>query len=182
MKDHFNMKKVYDHIRGDVPDVNLKGLLHKSLARPRATFIFWLACHNRLSTKAILKRFGVVNDDKYVLCPAIETIEHLFFYYPTLKELWSHVLAWLKVDHNPQGWDEEKYWLNKVGKEKGWKAQMIRSAATEMVYESWRYRNNLIFGNNINNIDIGGIVINTITYRGSCHPKIRNHLANLMMD
>ena len=42
MKDHFNMKKVNDHIRGDVPDVNWKGLLHKSLARPRAIFFFGL--------------------------------------------------------------------------------------------------------------------------------------------
>lgn len=58
---------------------------------------------------------------------------------------------------------------------------MIHSAAAEMVYESWRYKNNLIFGNNVNSIDIGGILITTNNYRGWCHPKIRNNLVNLMM-
>ncbi|KAI5396408.1 hypothetical protein KIW84_062572 [Lathyrus oleraceus] len=105
MKDHFNMKKVYDQIRGDVPDVNWKCLLQKSLARPRAIFIFWLLCHNMMPTKARLKRFGMVDGDKCVLCPEVETTDQLFFCYPTLTEWWSHALAWLKVDHNPQGWD-----------------------------------------------------------------------------
>lgn len=60
----------------------------------------------------------MVDDDKCVLCPIVETTDHLFFYCPVLKVWWSHVLAWLKVDHNPQGWDEEKHWLIKVRKGK----------------------------------------------------------------
>lgn len=156
MNDHFIMKKVYGHIRGDVPDVNWNCSLHKSLARPQVIFIFWLACHNRLPTKARLKRFGMVDDDKCVLCPVVETTDHLFFCCPTLKEWQSHVIPWLKVDHNPQGWDEERHWVNKVGKGNRWKARMIRSVVAEMAYECWRYRNNLIFENNVNSIEILG--------------------------
>ncbi|KAI5425003.1 hypothetical protein KIW84_030980 [Lathyrus oleraceus] len=78
MTDHFNMKKVYEHIRGDVPNVNWKGLLHKGLARSQAIFSFSLACHNKLPTKVRLKRFGMVDDDKCVLCPAVKRLSIFF--------------------------------------------------------------------------------------------------------
>lgn len=77
MTNHFNMKNVYDHIRGDDPTLNWKGLFHNILAWPRAILPFWITSHNRLPTKVRLKRFGMVDDDKCIFCPAVETTKHL---------------------------------------------------------------------------------------------------------
>jgi hypothetical protein len=43
-------RKVYTSLRTIHPDVDWKVTLYGNITRPRALFIFWLACHGRLPT------------------------------------------------------------------------------------------------------------------------------------
>lgn len=64
----YDTKQVYHMLRGGKPKVNWRGLLYGNRDRPRAMFILWLACQDRLPTKDRLHRFGIVTDGKCVFC------------------------------------------------------------------------------------------------------------------
>jgi hypothetical protein len=64
----------------------------------------------------------------------VENINDLFFGCIELKSIWQKVLRWLKVDHVPMEWNEELRWITRFSKGKGWKAQLLKSAAAETIY------------------------------------------------
>lgn len=39
------------------------------------------------------------------------SIQHLSFKCPHAREIWSNVLRWLQVDHDPCEWSSEVQWL-----------------------------------------------------------------------
>lgn len=47
----FCTRMVFDEMRGDKQTVPSRKFLYGSVARPRATFVLWMACHGRLATK-----------------------------------------------------------------------------------------------------------------------------------
>jgi hypothetical protein len=64
---------------------------------------------------------------------------------------------------------------------KGWRADLMRLALAETVYAVWHLRNDICYGNNVNNSDIEENIINMIVYRGWTSPKLRPHIANLLL-
>lgn len=88
----------------------------------------------------------------------------------------------MNIHHDLKGWNDELKWMICNGNRKGWKVCLIRSVATETIYEVWRHRNNKSFGKNVNNLGILGIVIDALSYRGLCNPRLKKHIYNLIVD
>ncbi|GAU47651.1 hypothetical protein TSUD_27760 [Trifolium subterraneum] len=63
------------------------------------------------------------------------------------KGVWRKILEWIQIDHNPLGWRQEVEWIFQQSKGKGGHAKILKLAFTESVYEIWRYRNDVRFGN-----------------------------------
>jgi hypothetical protein len=78
-------------------------------------------------------------------------------------------------------WNDELRWITRLSKGKGWKAQLLKSAAAETIYTFWNYRNDVCFGTRIYNTKIDIEIINTIVYRGWRSPKLREHIAHLLI-
>jgi hypothetical protein len=173
-------RKVYKSLRTTYPVVDWKVMIYGNIARPRAVFIFWLACHGRLPTKDRLRKFGVSVDVTCCFCTKEETLNHLFFGCHDFKLIWHKVLLWMQIAHAPLYWNEELLWLARVCRGKGWQAQLLKGAAAETIYTLWNYRNEFCFGNRVHNTNIEEHIINTIVYRGWMYPKLRGHLAQLL--
>lgn len=82
---------------------------------------------------------------------------------------WSESLAW---------WDGVIILHNKG---KGWRVDVLRSAAAETIYDIWRYCNDKCLGNNVDNTKIMNEIIDIIVYSGWYIDRLRTHIANLMM-
>ncbi|KAK2388094.1 hypothetical protein QL285_061811 [Trifolium repens] len=174
-------RKVYQSLKMDHPSVEWRVTMYQNIARPRAIFILWMACHGRLATKDRLKKFGVNLDVKCCFCNQEETLNHLFFSCNVMRYVWQKVLQWLHVDHTPLEWTDELIWLTRQSKKKGWKAQLLKAAAAETIYMLWKYRNDICFDNQVHNTKIEEDIINTIVYRGWCYPKLRKHVALMLI-
>ncbi|KAK2413113.1 hypothetical protein QL285_035856 [Trifolium repens] len=159
-------RKVYQSLKMDHPSVDWRVTMYQNIARPRAIFILWMACHGRLATKDRLRKFGVNLDVKCCFCNQEETLNHLFFSCNVMRYVWQKVLQWLHVDHTPLEWTDELIWLTRQSKKKGWKAQLLKVAAAETIYMLWKYRNDICFDNQVHNTKIEENIINTIVYRG----------------
>ncbi|CAK8573800.1 unnamed protein product [Lathyrus sativus] len=141
----------------------------------------WMACHRRLSTRGRLKRLGLTTDDRCNFCDKEETIDHLLFDCPPFKTCWQQILVWLGFQHFPCEWREELEWLITHCKGKGWRKCILRSAVAETIHEVWRYRNNAVFGNTVNVLDIRDLVISTLANRGWVNTRMRHHIAQLLI-
>jgi hypothetical protein len=98
-----------------------------------------------------------------------------------MKIIWHKVLQWMNFDHSPLEWDEELRWITRSSKGKGWKALLLKCAAAETIYALWKYRNDVCFGNGVNNTKIEDDIVNTIVYRGWMNTKLRKHIAHLLI-
>jgi hypothetical protein len=181
LKSKIITRKVYQLLRGDHLSVAWKATMYHNIARPRAIFIFWLACHDRLATKDRLRKFGLNVDAKCCFCHHDETTNHLFFGCTIMKDVWQKVLRWMNVDHIPLEWHDELQWITRHSKGKGWRAQLLKVAAAETIYMLWKHRNDTCFDNNIHNTNIDEDIINTIVYRGWRCTKLRKHIALMLI-
>jgi hypothetical protein len=93
MKGKVITRKTYDYLREDYPMVDWKVTMYRNIARPRAIFIFLMACHGKLATKDRLCKFGVTTDGKCCFCRKDESLNHLFFGCSSLKIIWHKVLS-----------------------------------------------------------------------------------------
>lgn len=78
-KRRYVTRKVYLMLRGVKLKVHWIKHFYVNLARPRAKFILWLTCLERLPTKDRLPHFGVITDGKCVFCDAPESSTRLLF-------------------------------------------------------------------------------------------------------
>ncbi|XP_058732620.1 uncharacterized protein LOC131604176 [Vicia villosa] len=115
------------------------------MARPRAIFVMWMACHNRLNTKDRLARFGNITDGECLFCGEIETCSHLFFACRETYSLWKLVLHWIHIDHRPQAWENELKWIIVRRKGKSWIVKMLKICVAEVIYYVWNARNKKAF-------------------------------------
>ncbi|XP_058771937.1 uncharacterized protein LOC131645486 [Vicia villosa] len=178
---NFNMSKVYRKLQDYGVKVDWKNLVYGNNARPRACFMLWLTCHEKLATKDRLHKFGMIDNRDCCFCAEEESINHLFFECNTMKRIWMNVLNWLQVRRTPHNWHIERQWLTQQAKGKGPRAQMIKMAAAETIYELWMMRNNKSFGNDVDTTSIVKNIIDTVIYRGWENKKIRRYLAILMI-
>lgn len=56
------MKKLYDMIMTKDVNVNWSHLIQLDYAKARVVVCLWLACHERLTSKARLKRLGMLQE------------------------------------------------------------------------------------------------------------------------
>lgn len=89
--------------------------------------------------------FGAVVETTCCFCNFEETINHLFFECLTRRNIWQQVLDWLQITHDLEKWEEELKWIVNSSKGKGWKVQLLKSAAAETVHAIWKYRNDVYF-------------------------------------
>ncbi|XP_058746135.1 uncharacterized protein LOC131619009 [Vicia villosa] len=177
----FNGRKFYNLLQMDCPSVEWYNLAFHNKARPRAVFTLWMLCHGKLPTHMRLHRWGMVQTTACGFCDKDETIDHIFFECVILKWIWQRVLNLPRFQHEPGSWTHEMNWFLLHYRGKGWKADLIRLALAETVYEVWQYQNERCFGHSVNNSDVEGKIINGIVYRGWTSPKLRPHIANLLM-
>ncbi|XP_058734201.1 uncharacterized protein LOC131605930 [Vicia villosa] len=180
-QNRFKMNLMYAAMNDNENLVDWRSIFHKNLARPRANFITWMLCHEKLATKDRLMRFNMITDSVCSICKTTdETVAHLIFECRENKEVWCQVLQWIDKDHRPLPWAEELKWVTKEVNKKGWKACLLRMAFFETVYGIWHRRNSIVFANSINT-NIVKSIIDNIVYRSWLYRKLRNHVALLMM-
>lgn len=119
MSRKFETNRVYQYIKDVHPNVEWMKLFYSNISCPRAIFVFWLACHNRLATKERLHRFSMIENARYNFCTQVETIHHLLFGCPTLKHAWKKMLEWIQVSHKPGEWSDKLNWIARSSKGKG---------------------------------------------------------------
>ncbi|CAK8569333.1 unnamed protein product [Lathyrus sativus] len=181
MTEKYSVGKVYQYLKKDDPDVGWNHMLSNTIARPRALFTMWMACHCRLATRGRLKRLGLTTDDSCKFCDKEETIYHLLFDCPSFKTRWRQILVWLGYQHFPCDCREALEWLITHCKGKGWRKCILRSSVAKTIHEVWRYRNNVVFGNTVNMLEIRDLVISILANRGWVNTIMRHHITQLLL-
>lgn len=120
-----------------------------------------------------------MDNNRCNFCANEETMNHLFYDYHKLKDIWLCVLDWIHVKHTPLSWDGELDWLVHHTKGKGWRSSLLK--LTETLYGEWKYHNNTSYDNNVDNTKIAENILDVIVYRGWYIASLRNHIAKLMM-
>ncbi|XP_058775814.1 uncharacterized protein LOC131650101 [Vicia villosa] len=175
------MKVMYDAMTGHEHMVDWRTIFHRNLARPRANFVTWMLCHEKLATKDRLRRFKLITDSICSICKEDdESIAHLFFECRDNKDVWCQVLKWIDYAHRPLPWKEELKWITKEATKKGWKTSLLKLAFSETVYGLWYRRNNIVFAKGTHT-NIVHSIIDSIVYRSWLSKKLRDHVAQLMM-
>ncbi|XP_019415076.1 PREDICTED: uncharacterized protein LOC109326744 [Lupinus angustifolius] len=151
------------------------------MARPRAQFTLWVACHNRLPTKDRLLKFGTVTDGKYAFCDLMETADHILFSCPKSADIWNFVLSWMKVNHQPGRWKNGLTWLEKHTRGKSMRSKLLKCVVAETIYDIWSFRNLCIFLGHNANSNIGLDVIRTICHRASLHSGLNLYCEQLKL-
>ncbi|XP_058787562.1 uncharacterized protein LOC131661915 [Vicia villosa] len=165
-----------------LPKVDWRVLVCKNRARPRAVFILWLACQNRLATKDRIVKFGVATDRKCMFCSCNEDVQHLFFECNYTKKVWEAVLGWLNINHNVQGWCQERKWLEKICRSKNWRSKFVQVAIAETIYTVWIERNKKVFNREYSEGLLVDSIIENIVIRIWVIPKYRERVANLLVN
>lgn len=108
--DHYKINDVYKELMVNHPTVSWCNIVWHRTSLPKATFVYWLAMHNKLKTRDHLKHLGVLDDDSCPFCSdAIETIVHLFYECRYSQLCISNLSSWLGVQirslrTNPSNW------------------------------------------------------------------------------
>lgn len=97
----FSMKKFYYSFLEQHQQVPWRKIFYDNDVLPRALFTLWLACHDRLATKAILLKFRLLNNEDCVFCDSEENLQHLFFYCRVINRIWKVMLDWMNMDNIP---------------------------------------------------------------------------------
>lgn len=176
----FKTGVMYMALQIERPEVEWKTLMYGNLARPRAKMIMWMACHDRLPTRARLHRFGLLDSATCCFCPDMETREHLLFYCGETKRIWKGVLQWIGVQHDPGSWTNEIGWVLRQSKGKHWRKRLLKLAFIETIYEVWKHRNNTCFGND-RIVHVEQQIITVVIYRAWMVPRLRPHVGSLMV-
>lgn len=112
LQQRFPMRMLYDRINDDQVRIPWSNLVTANRARPHVVVCLWLVCHGKLVEKDRLLRFGVIQESMCNLCRIHdESITHLLFECGFTKAIWSKVLKWLEVVHNPSSWNDELTWI-----------------------------------------------------------------------
>ncbi|XP_058734105.1 uncharacterized protein LOC131605813 [Vicia villosa] len=164
-----------------IQDMPWKDVMFRNFARPKAIHTLWRACHNSLPTKERLLKFGLIDNQECGFCRNGENLNHIFFLCHGTRIVWESVLEWLQVQHHPQQWDSEILWLTGICKRKSWKNRIIQCAFTETIYECWRLRNAVCFGEPDSPQQRIANIVNTTVLRCWSQKNIRPYLGRLML-
>ncbi|XP_058776385.1 uncharacterized protein LOC131650703 [Vicia villosa] len=182
MGNGFRTGALYKEQMTHLPKVDWRVFVCKNRARPRAVFILWLACQNKLATKYRMGKFGVATDMKCMFCSYNEDVQHLFFECSYTKKIWEVVLGWLNISHTVQGWCQERKWLEIFCRSKNWRSKFVQVAIAETIYNVWIERNKMVFSRNYSEgLVMDSIIENTVN-RIWVSPKYRERVASLLVN
>ncbi|XP_058723307.1 uncharacterized protein LOC131595077 [Vicia villosa] len=172
----FSTRKMYTELRGDRADMNWRKLFYQNYARPRARFILWLTVLGRIPTKDRLGRIGIHTDGKCSACDQPETVLHLFFDCSFTQQIWTKVLTWLGYQIQRRDWSREWQWIMEETAKKGWKRCLLKMVVAETIYHVWQYRNERVFGNTNQTMNIDERIKIMVMIRGQHKRKLAEHL------
>ncbi|XP_058753020.1 uncharacterized protein LOC131626205 [Vicia villosa] len=177
----FQMSKMYHGLYQHEPNVAWHSILRRNLARPRAVFFLWLACHQKLATKSRLKKIGIDLDPICCFCHEEETQEHLLFCCKPMFAIWQDILLWMGVTRTPMHWQVEIDWIVRYCNGKGKKCGIMKMAAAETIYFCWKYRNDSCFGESYDRNIVVDNIKNMVIHRGWQSRKYRESVAQLLL-
>lgn len=131
----FSAKKMYIDMPVDEPKVPWNILFYYNKARPRAQMLLWLVCNAKVATKSRLHKLGMIDNAQCCFCAKEETLNHLIFGCAKMRKIWHKVLLWTHIQHDPLEQDDVIKWIMLHGKDKGWRATIVKLALTETLYE-----------------------------------------------
>lgn len=134
-----------------------------------------MTCQYRLPTKDQISRFGVITDGLCSFCGEQESCTDLFFYCVETKKVWSTLLTWLKINHNPRRWDTELEWIIHETKGKSITSRLLKLATTETVYQILYIRNQRIFQTNVKSEIKSQEIIDMICLRAEMDRKLARY-------
>lgn len=142
----FSVKAVWNKLRRRNPIVSWANLLWHKDNIPRCSFINWLACRDRLRTKAKLCRWGVLDNNQCVLCAGnVEDRDHLFFQCSYSSNIWNAVLARFGLSSQCISWDAEVEQLGRWFQGRSLLARTGKVALNVVAYFLWQERHQRIF-------------------------------------
>lgn len=86
---------MYEELKGNHQVVNWRKVMFNILAKHRAMYTLWMACHNSLEIKERLYQFGMLANIECCFCGATKTLQHLIFECNTTNQIWQFVLKWI---------------------------------------------------------------------------------------
>lgn len=73
--------------------------------------------------------------------------------------IWKCILDWMLIDNVPGIWSDEIKWIIYMSNNKGSKSNILKRAFAETIYQTWKYRNDICFGNETSKSLIGNKII-----------------------
>ncbi|XP_058217275.1 uncharacterized protein LOC131328341 [Rhododendron vialii] len=146
---HYNTKHTWEALRNRGEKVQWASLVWFSRSVSKWSFILWLACLRRLSTKERLRHRGLTIDSVCVLCSQRdETLQHLFFACSYFRSIWMVILQRFLVQRDPEEWDSELRWAIDHCRGKSFRSFLLKLVLAAGVYYIWLERNSRVFGGN----------------------------------
>ncbi|XP_039042960.1 uncharacterized protein LOC120182004 [Hibiscus syriacus] len=138
---------IWDNIKQKREKVDWYRLIWFPAHVPKFSVVAWMVLLDRLPTKDILVRFGIVTDNLYGLCGASqETRNHLFLECFYACEVWRAIMNSCGLRHQlPSCWDDAIRWMVLNFKGKSLLIHILKLAWTSFVYFIWEERNHICF-------------------------------------
>lgn len=140
------MAQVYSLYHSIAPVVDWYYMVWSTYHVPKTSFITWLACWDRLNTKAVVSQYNSSIPSNCCLCDCdIETVEHLMFECSFSKQVLGQMVAKLELD--VQLWSIQQ-WKQVFGmaRHKNSIVYKVRAAAICCtIYVIWEARNRKLF-------------------------------------
>ena len=142
----YSCRTAWEVLRCQHQKVEWADLIWNKEAIPRCSMIWWLACKNRLSTKDRLYSWGIITDNRCVLCADNEeSRDHLYFGCSYTREVWNDALFKCNLQYICNNWADEVQEATRRFRGASMQAKMGRLAFTVVVYCIWKERNQRIF-------------------------------------
>ncbi|XP_050233320.1 uncharacterized protein LOC126681807 [Mercurialis annua] len=142
----FYISKAWKELRSESNQVRWYKLVWNKNIVPRFSFLLWLAIKRRMNTKSRLVKWGVVPDDKCVLCQnEKETIDHCLYECCFVRKIWDKLLPICGCNENINTWRRIISWFCIKASGKNAYAVLRRLILSSTVYYVWTARNKKIF-------------------------------------
>ncbi|XP_058180233.1 uncharacterized protein LOC131298779 [Rhododendron vialii] len=143
----YTTKHMWEAIRHKDPKAPWASLVWSSNNVSKWSFILWLACLKRLTTKERLHKWGMKIEPGCVLCSQCgETLQHLFFECGFSSSIWEVILHRFQIHRGVEAWNMEVAWATSFCQGKSFHSMLFKLAFAAGVYFLWTERNSIIFG------------------------------------
>lgn len=147
---NFTLKDAMKMIYQDSPRVEWYGLVWGKGFVPRYSFILWLACPRKLTTKDRVNSWGIQVEQQCGLCKQEdECLDHLFFQCAAVKNVWRKMLRLCGECKELCILTSDLNWLAEKWKTNSFKHQLERLVLAVTVYNIWRCRNEILYRSSV---------------------------------